>query len=37
MDSIEGFKAVNVLDDTIVNAISTIRENKKQTDETSIY
>ena len=37
MDSIEGFKAVNVLDDTIVNTISTIRENKKQADETSIY
>ena len=36
MDSIQGLTAVNVLDDTIVNAINTIRENKKQADETSI-
>ena len=29
--------AVNVLDDIIVNAINTIRKNKKRPDETSVY
>ena len=37
MDSIEHLTAVNVLDDIIINAINTIRKNKKQPDETSIY
>ena len=37
MDSIEDLAAVNVLDDIIINAIKTIRKNKKQLDETSIY
>ena len=37
MDSIEDLTAVNVLDDIIVNAISTIRKNKKRPDETSVY
>ena len=36
MDSTEDLTAVNVLDDIIVNAINTIRKNKKQPDETSI-
>ena len=37
MDSIEDLTAVNVLDDIIINAINTIRKNKKRPDETSIY
>ena len=37
VDSIEDLTAVNVLDDIIINAISTIRKNKKRPDETSIY
>ena len=37
MDSAEDLTAVNVLDDIIVNAISTIRKNKKRSDETSIF
>ena len=37
MDSIEDLTAVNVLDDIIVNAISTIKKNKKRPDETSVY
>ena len=37
MDSIEDLTAVNVLDDIIVNAINTIRKNKKRPDETSVY
>ena len=37
MDSIEDLTAVKVLDDIITNAINTIRKNKKQPDETSIY
>ena len=35
MDSIEDVTAVNVLDDIIINAINTIRKNKKRQDETS--
>ena len=37
MDSIEDLTAINVLDDIIINAINTIRKNKKRPDETSIY
>ena len=37
MDSPEDLTAVNVLDDIIINAINTIRKNKKRPDETSIY
>ena len=37
MDSIEDLTAVSVPDDIIVNAINTIRKNKKQPEETSIY
>ena len=37
MDSIEDLTAVNILDDIIINAINTIRKNKKRPDETSIY
>ena len=37
MDSAEDLTAVNVLDDIIVNAINTIRKNKKRSDETSIF
>ena len=37
MDSVEDLTAVNVLDDIIINAINTIRKNKKRPDETSIY
>ena len=37
MDSIEDLTTVNVLDDIIINAIKTIRKNKKRPDETSIY
>ena len=37
MDSIEDLTAVNVLDHIIINAINTIRKNKKRPDETSIY
>ena len=37
MDSIEDLTAVNVLDDIIINAINTIRKNKKRPDETSMY
>ena len=37
MDSIEDLKAVNVLDDIIINDINAIRKNKKRPDETSIY
>ena len=37
MDSIEDSAAVHVLDDIIVNAMNTIRKNKKQPDRTSIY
>ena len=36
MDSVEDLTAVNVLDDIIINAINTIRKNKKPPDETSI-
>ena len=36
-DSNEDLTAVNVLDDTIVNVINTIRKNKKRPDATSIY
>ena len=36
MDSIEDLRTVNVLDDIIVNAINTVRKNKKRPDETSI-
>ena len=36
MDSTEDLTAVNVLDDIIVNAINTIRKNKKRPNETSI-
>ena len=37
MDSNEDLTAVNVLDNTIVNVINTIRKNKKRPDATSIY
>ena len=37
MDSIEHITADNVIGDVIINAINTIRKNKKQPDETSIY
>ena len=37
MDSIEDSAGVHVLDDIIVNAMNTIRKNKKQPDRTSIY
>ena len=37
MDSNEALTAVNVLDNTIVNVINTIRKNKKRPDATSIY
>ena len=37
MDSIEHLTAVNVLHGIIVNAINTIRKNRKRTEETSIY
>ena len=37
MDSIEDLMAVNILDDIIINAINTIRKNKKRLDDTSIY
>ena len=37
MDSIEDLTAVYALEDIIINAINTIRKNKKQPDETSIY
>ena len=37
MDSIEDLTAVNVLDDIIINALNTIRKNKKRPHETSIY
>ena len=37
MDSIEHITADNVLGDVIINAINTVRKNKKQPDETSIY
>ena len=36
MYSIEDLTAVNVLDDIMINAINTIRKNKKRPDETSI-
>ena len=36
MDSIEDLRTVHVLDDIIVNAINTVRKNKKRPDETSI-
>ena len=36
MDSIEDLMAVNILDDITINAINTIRKNKKQPDDTSI-
>ena len=36
MDSIEDLRTVKVLDDIIVNAINTVRKNKKRPDETSI-
>ena len=37
INSIEDLKAVNVLDDIIINTINTIRKNKKRPDETSFY
>ena len=37
MDSIEDLMAVNMLDDIIIDAINTIRKNKKRPIETSIY
>ena len=37
MDSIKDLTAVNVFDDITINAINTIRKNKKRPDETSIY
>ena len=37
MDSIKDLTAVNVLDNIIINAINTVRKNKKPPDETSIY
>ena len=37
MDSVEDLTAANVIDNIIVNAINTIRKNKKQPDETSTY
>ena len=36
IDSIEDLTAVKVLNDIIINAINTIRKNKKRPDETSI-
>ena len=37
MDSTEDLAAVNVLDDKMIDAINTIRKNKKRPNETSIY
>ena len=37
MDSTEDLTAVNVLDDKMIDAINTIRKNKKRPDETSTY